>query len=62
MKAEINKFQHMSSMKKPFVRHEISIITVYIVVDTVLYLYALPIDHFLTPFSSPCLSCNLSQA
>ena len=28
----------------------------------VLYFYALPIDHLLTPFSSLCLSCNVSQA
>ena len=31
-------------------------------VDTVLYPYALPIDHTPIPFSSLCLSCNLSQS
>ena len=35
---------------------------VYIVVDTVLYIYALLIDHFSYPFLSLCLCCNLSQA
>ena len=35
---------------------------VYIVVHTVLYLYALSIDHSSYPFSSLCLSCNLNQA
>ena len=35
---------------------------IYIVVDTVLYLYALPIDYLSYSFSSLCLSCNLSQA
>ena len=30
-------------------------------VDTVLYLYTLPIVSTLIPFSSLCLSCNLSQ-
>ena len=35
---------------------------VYIVVDTVLYPYTLPIGYFSYPFSSLCLSCNLSQA
>ena len=34
---------------------------VYIVVNTVLYLYTLPIDYLLTLFSSLCFSCNLSQ-
>jgi len=34
----------------------------YIVVDTDIYLYTLPINHLLTFFSSICLSCNLSQA
>ena len=31
------------------------------IVDTVLYLYALLINYLLHPFSSLCLSCNLSQ-
>ena len=31
-------------------------------VDTILYLYALPITSTLISFSSLCLSCNLSQA
>ena len=31
-------------------------------VDTVLYSYTLPIDHFFHSYSSLCLSCNLSQA
>ena len=35
---------------------------VYIAVDTILYLYTLPIDSFLTLNSSLCLSCNLSQS
>jgi len=35
---------------------------VYIVVDTILYLYTLPIDLFLFPYPNLCLSCNLSQA
>ena len=35
---------------------------VYIVVNTVLYLDALPFDYSSHSFSSLCLSCNLSQA
>ena len=35
---------------------------IYIVVDIVLYLYTLTVDYLLTPFSSLCLSYNLSQA
>ena len=34
----------------------------YIAIDTILYSYALPIDHSSTSFPSLCLSCNLSQA
>ena len=33
---------------------------IYIVVDTVLYLYTLPIDHSFYSFSILYLSCNLS--
>jgi len=36
--------------------------SIYIVVDMVLCLYTLPIDHLLYPFSSLYLSYNLSQA
>ena len=35
---------------------------VYIVVDTILYLYTLPIDYLFYFYSSLCLSYNLSQA
>ena len=35
---------------------------IYIIVDIVLYLYTLPINHHHHSFSSLCLSCNLSQA
>ena len=35
---------------------------VYIVIDTSLYLYTLPIDHLFLSYSSLCLSCNLIQA
>ena len=31
-------------------------------IDTLLYPYALPIPHFPYPFSSLCLSCNLSSS
>ena len=34
---------------------------VYIVVDTILYPYVLPIDHSLLSYSSLCLSCKVSQ-
>ena len=45
------------SLKDPFLfSHS------YLVVGTVIYLYALPIDHLLYSYSSLCLSCNLSQA
>ena len=37
-------------------------IDIYIVVDIALYLYTLPIDYYLLPYLSLCLSCNLSQA
>ena len=35
---------------------------VYIAVDTILYLYTLPIDFIPHSYLSLCLSCNLSQA
>ena len=37
-------------------------ISIYIVVDIVLYLYTLLIDYRFFPYLSLCLSCNLSQA
>lgn len=35
---------------------------VYIVVDTIMYLYTLPINYLLFPYLSLCFSCNLNQA
>ena len=35
---------------------------VYIVIDTSLYLYTLPIDYLFLSYLSLCLSCNLIQA
>jgi len=49
-----------------YLLHELHIVSLWLVhiynIDTILYSYALPIDYHPIPFSSLCLSYNLSQA
>jgi len=51
---------YVSLIVSPRMPFHFLMVTRYIAIDIILYSYTLPINHFLHPYLSLCLSCNLS--